>query len=228
MAGSEPKKTLQVTEKQGVSRERQLADVALDPLFGSAVVASSFGKPFSGETDFTAFYEALHDRARAIRDNKLGSLEDMLTAQAAALNAIFLELARRSGANMGEYIQAAETYMRLALKAQAQCRATLETLANIKNPPVIYARQANIANGPQQVNNGILGTPPASNQASPPNELLETEHGKRLDPGTAGATIGSDPALEAVGAIDGAADSKRQGKRQPQRRQGGKATGTQD
>jgi len=225
MAGSKPKGTLKVTEKQGVSRERQLADVALDPLFGSAVIASSFGKPFSGETDFTAFYEALHDRARAIRDNKLGSAEDMLTAQAAALNAIFLELARRSGVNMGEYIQAAETYMRLALKAQAQCRATLETLANIKNPPVIYARQANIANGPQQVNNGMLGTSPASNQPSPPNELLETEHGKRLEPGAPGAAIGSDPALEPLGTIDGSTDCGRKGECQPKRRQGRKAAG---
>jgi len=218
MAGSKPKGTLQVTEKQGVSPERQLADVALDPLFGSAVIASSFGKQFSGETNFTAFYEALHDRARAIRGNKMDSAEDMLTAQAAALNAIFLELARRSGANMGEYIQAAETYMRLALKAQAQCRATLETLANIKNPPVVYARQANIANGPQQVNNGAAA-PRGCDPLNRPNELLETENGKRLDPGTAGAAIGGDPALDTVGASDRTPDDGRQGKSQPQRRQ---------
>jgi len=44
--------------------------------------------------------------------------------------------------------------MRLALRAQSQCRATLETLAVIKNPTTVaYVRQANIANGPQQVNN---------------------------------------------------------------------------
>ena len=208
MAGSKPAGTLQIEEKPGVSKERQLADLALDPLFGAAVIASSFGKPVAGETDFTALYVALHDRAKAIRGNKLGSAEDMLTAQAAALNAMFLEMARRSGANMGEYMQAAETYMRLALKAQAQCRATLETLANIKNPPVVYARQANIANGPQQVNNGVSASR-ASNQASPPNELLETGHGKRLDPRTTGAAISGDPALEAVGAIDGAADARR-------------------
>ena len=226
MAGSKPASTLQVTEKPGVSKERQLADLALDPLFGSAVVASSFGKPISGENDITSLYEALHDRARAIRGNKLGSAEDMLTAQAAALNAMFLELARRSGANMGEYIQAAETYMRLALKAQAQCRATLETLANIKNPPVVYARQANIANGPQQVNNGV-GASYASNPASPPNELLETEHGKRLEPGTAGAAISGDTVLEALGEIDRATDDRGQGARQPQRRQGRKAAGSQ-
>ncbi len=102
---------------------------------------------------------------------------------------------------MGEYIQAAETYMRLALKAQAQCRATLEALATIKSPPVVYARQANIAAGPQQVNNGVSSLC-ASEPASPPNELLETEHGERLEPGAAGTAGGRDPALAAVGTGD--------------------------
>lgn len=218
--------TIQITSEPGVSKDRQLADVALDPLATGAALARTFSKGLFGATDLGATYEALQDRARAIRSNKLGSAEDMLTGQAAALNAIFIELARRSGANMGEYIQAAEAYMRLALKAQAQCRATLETLATIKNPPVVYARQANIANGPQQVNNSAA-TPRASNPASPPNELLETEHGKWLEPGTAGAAIGGDPTLEAVGAIDGTTDDGRQGTRQPQRRQGRKTAGAQ-
>jgi hypothetical protein len=43
--------------------------------------------------------------------------------------------------------------MRLALKAQGQCRATLETLAVLKNPPTVFAKQANIAAGAQQVTN---------------------------------------------------------------------------
>lgn len=226
MVGTKPEGTLQVTERKDVTRERQLADIALDPLFGGAALSTTFTKGTFGATDLTATYEGLIDRAKAVRGNKLGSAEDMLTAQAAALNAMFLELARRSGANMGEYIQAAETYMRLALKAQAQCRATLETLANIKNPPVVYARQANITNGPQQVNNGAAATR-ASDSTSLQNELLETEHGKRLEPGTAGATIGSDPALEALGAIDGTANGGWQSARQPQRRQGRKAASTQ-
>lgn len=78
---------------------------------------------------------------------------------------------------MGEYLDAAETYMHLGLKAQSQCRATLETLAKIKNPaPVTFVRQANVAHGPQQVNNAPQ---PATGEASraresetPPNELL--------------------------------------------------------
>jgi hypothetical protein len=38
--------------------------------------------------------------------------------------------------------------MRLALKAQSQCRATLETLALINNVPVVFARQANVSRNP--------------------------------------------------------------------------------
>jgi hypothetical protein len=87
----------------------------------------------------------------------------MLTAQAHTLDAIFGNCARRAAANMGEYMHAAELYLRLALKAQSQCRATLETLAAIKNPaPVAFVRQANISAGPQQVNNGTASTPDAS------------------------------------------------------------------
>jgi hypothetical protein len=76
--------------------------------------------------------------------------------QVTALNVMFGELSRRAAANMGEYLQTSELYLRMAFKAQNQCRMTLETLSNIKNPPVVYAKQANIANGPQQVNNGII------------------------------------------------------------------------
>jgi hypothetical protein len=117
----------------------------------------------------------------------------MLVGQAHSLDAIFTELARRSAANMGEYIEASEKYMRLALKAQAQCRATIETLAALKNPPVVIARQANISAGPQQVNNG---TPPRAEVSSnQPNELLEHSHEQRLDPIAAGTAGRGDPQM---------------------------------
>ena len=41
---------------------------------------------------------------------------------------------------MGEHIGAMETYARLAMKAQSQCRSTIETLAEMKNPPVVGNR----------------------------------------------------------------------------------------
>jgi hypothetical protein len=43
----------------------------------------------------------------------------MLTAQAQTLDAIYANLALRSAMNLGEYLNAAVTYMRLALEAPA-------------------------------------------------------------------------------------------------------------
>ncbi len=78
--------------------------------------------------------------------------------------------------------------MRLTLKAQNQYRMTLETLAAIKNPPVVFARQANInqGNGNPQLNNGrpapdnLNKTRPhthAGKNENQQNELLEVEYG---------------------------------------------------
>jgi len=64
--------------------------------------------------------------------------------------------------------------LRLAFKTQTQCRATLETLSALKNPPVVYARQTNFANGPHQLNNG-QATHAGENQIQP-NELSGATH----------------------------------------------------
>jgi hypothetical protein len=89
--------------------------------------------------------------------------------------------------------------MRVALKAQAQCRATLETLAAIKNPPLVYAKQANVTTGPQQINNGTMRT--GENQIQP-SKLLEAEHGNYLDTGAQTAPARVDSDLETVGAVN--------------------------
>lgn len=122
--------------------------------------------------------------------------EAMLLSQAHTLDELFNNLARR--ARNQDQLKQYETFLRLALKAQGQCRSTLETLAAIKNPPVIYANQANISNGHQQINNGV----PASHAGeikNQPNELLEAQHGSTaLDSRTTSATIGKDQAMATV------------------------------
>lgn len=201
---------LRVTDDGKASKERRLAEVGLDPAASAAMTVRTFSRNTFGELGVTELFEAIRADADRIKAGDLSGPEAMLAGQAASLNAIFVELARRSALNMGEYLNAAERYMRLALKAQAQCRATLETLAAIKNPPVVYARQANIAAGPQQVNNDMMPADaampsPARADASEsvPNKLLEAEHG--LDLGTPGTAGGGDPSLAAVGTLDGAA-----------------------
>jgi hypothetical protein len=97
-----------------------------------------------------------------------------------------------------------EAYMRMALKAQSNCRATIETLAAIKNPSVVFARQANIAQGPQQVNNAMMPAPRAGagKTEKRQNELSGGSNELLPDLRTPGAAIGSDPAMAAVAAFD--------------------------
>jgi hypothetical protein len=88
--------------------------------------------------------------------------------------------------------------MRLALKAQSQCRATLETLVNIKNPrPVAFVQQANIANGPQRVNNMAVHAR-VENAEIRKDKLLEGPHGERLDTRAASPTIAANQDVAAV------------------------------
>jgi seryl-tRNA(Sec) selenium transferase len=64
---------------------------------------------------------------------------------------MFTELARRAALNMGEYINAAERYGRLALKAQSNCRATLETLAKLHQPREKIVKHVHVNEGGQAI-----------------------------------------------------------------------------
>ena len=153
--------------------------------------------------EVNALTRELAAQVAAVNGGDLTRAEGMLIAQAHTLDALFNNLARR--AHGQEYLRQYETYLRLALKAQSQCRATLETLAIVRNPPsVAFVRQANIAHGPQQVNNGVSAEAKASHARETENlqnKLLEARHGERLDTGTAGAASGADPQLATVGKI---------------------------
>lgn len=186
-------------------RSEALARMATRPSVNAAAVMVSYGKPLGiAEDDIGALMDRLADDVKDVWAGDMKRAEAMLFGQAHALQAIFMNLARRATAQ--EYMKNWEAYLRMAMKAQNQCRMTLETLATIKNPPVVFARQANINNGgQQQVNNGA----PASRQApahaannqAAPNGLLEQQHGEWLDTGTAGTAGCADPHLAPVGAV---------------------------
>lgn len=190
---------LEIVKQPGQEPLAIKARNVIGPTVKGAITTNAFCKVF-GEIDLQAMVDELGEQCKRVRDGDLARAESLLTTQAHTLDAIFNELARRAALNMGEHIIATDRYLRLALKAQSQCRATLETLAAIKNPPVIYAKQANISNGPQQVNNGIV-TPAHGETTIGQNKLLEQQHGQWLDTGTQSATIGANKELETMGAI---------------------------
>ncbi len=185
-----------------------IARTILRPTVQAAETLQEYGKRY-GNLDLSGLIDALTAQTKAATDGDLGRGEAMLAAQAHVLDAVFNNLARR--ANNAEYMNNFDCFLKLALRAQSQCRATWETLATMKNPPVMgYVRQANIAHGPQQVNNAAA----AAGDPSRPREntdmqskLLEENSGERLDIGAAGAAGRANPAMAPLGKVDRTKDA---------------------
>ena len=122
---------------------------------------------------------------------------------------MFYDLAR--SAKRQSNLTQIQTLTVLALKAQSQCRATLQTLSDVKHPKqATFINQANIA-GQQQVNNGVLpNETPRAREEKPvqSNELLKDTRNDTeiigMDSGTTRSASGADSQLEAVGALNGA------------------------
>jgi hypothetical protein len=199
------------TTENKLKEARFRAQTATHPSVNAALVIEKFGDHF-GDLDVAALAVHLKDAMNDISKNDLSSCEAMLYSQAQALQMIFVSAALQVPDQ--NWFSNSEAYLPMALKAQSQCRATLETLAQIKNPqPVAFVGQANIAHGPQQVNNGMMpaGEPRAGagKTEKPQNELLEEKPHERLDTGTTGAAVGADTHLAAVGENDRTEDAAR-------------------
>ena len=122
----------------------------------------------------------LQKAGNEVVNGNLSRLERMLTSQAIALDTIFNRLALKAANS--EYMNNYEGFMRLAFKAQAQARSTVEALAMLKHPQP-YISQTNIGQvGHNQVNNAYAIT--SSNTDIPmatvaedlniaPNKLLD-------------------------------------------------------
>jgi len=191
---------LNITRRPNETDSQALARVTLDPIATAAATIVQFDPICGDSADFMDLIGELEQSVEETLDqDRLDHAQTMLAAQARVLNGIFHALASRAATNMGEYIDAVDTYLKLALRAQSQCRATLETLSEIRNPKIAsVVKQANIAGGHQQVNNY------AGDTENQPNELLESEKHERLDFGASAASGRADQAVEAVGEVDGA------------------------
>ncbi len=216
---SDPGNQLQFDGRKNEPPAATLARIRLWPSVLASRTLREWGKSqVAGEFDCQAVVAELEKQALAASANDLTRVESMLTIQAHTLDSIFNALAQRSALNLGEYPEAMERYMRLALRAQAQCRATIESLAEIKNPkPVAFVHQANIAGGHQQVNNGLA----RGGELNPTSKVLESDVGKRLEQSSKGETICGDISLAAVGTGDGTEVPRGKGARgaeQPEKR----------
>jgi len=188
---------------------RNMAALICGPDFAAyrVIYAAEGQQPFVKDVDVPILMKHLRDQAGAVQGGNMTHAEAMLTNQATALQSLFARLVERGMCQTT--IPILESFMKLALRSQNQCRATLETLATIKNPPVVYARQANFANGPQQINNG-KEAPRAREDKIEQTQLLEEIPNERLDFGTTKTAGGTNQELATVGKIDRSTD--REGK----------------
>lgn len=202
---------LEIAESDsGEVMARKFAALATSPeLAAYRVINGAERKSGLGDQiDVPTLLGAMRDQAVTVNNGDLRQAEAMLINQATALQTLFARLAERGMSC--DAIQAFEANMRMALRAQSQCRATLETLALIKNPrQVAFVKQANIANGPQQVNNGI--EPEASRARENENQQSkQSEANHELLPDTrASALTGAiDPQMETLGEIHRAENAR--------------------
>jgi len=195
-----------IAEDWGLTKGRTDSQMIAALSTRSALTATTY-KAFAGGGEALQVTDLMGELRKAgeeVAGGDMTRVEKMLVHQALTLDAIFNNMAQRSSRQ--DSFKGIEVLMRLALKAQAQARSTAEALALLKNP-MPYIRQANITNGPQQVNNGAKPEQYAQAHASAgdfqtaPNKLLEADH-ERLDIGAPQAAGRADQKLEAVGAVN--------------------------
>lgn len=145
---------LQLEKRADEKIGRTLARITLDPQTRNANLAMSFGSQMFGDQlkpDIAESSAVLAEEIQLAMKGDLSLASRIYTSQAISLDTLFTELARRSGNNMGQYPDAADRYMRQALKAQAACRSTLEALARLHQPREQTVKHVHVNDGGQAV-----------------------------------------------------------------------------
>lgn len=176
------------------------ANIATSAPANAAAILTAFGALF-GAQETVSLMGAVEALVAKVQDGDMSVVEQMLLSQAVALQGMFTNLTFRAATQTNPRLL--QTQLWLALRAQSQARATLETLIHLKQPSSpTYIGQANIA-GQQQVNNSIataVGAP--GHIGFDQNRRLEAHYEQRLVPGATPASGRDDPILATVDEIN--------------------------
>jgi hypothetical protein len=157
MSNEKQRKPIQLELRDGEDPSERVARMMLAPYVRHGQVFSqTFSNQFETSTELpvpdTADYaNAIKSKSDAAAAGELEIASRMLMAQAITLDGLFTELARRSVLNLSQHYEAAETYMRQALKAQSGSRQTLEALARLHQPREQTVRHVHVNEGGQAI-----------------------------------------------------------------------------
>ena len=156
-----------------------------------------------------------------VRGGDMADMEALLVGQALTLQAMFTKYGGLINANTNN-LKACQAVFNMAMKAQAQSRATVQALVELKYPKsVVITKQANISHGHQQVNNGVDGggfdtstraRTHAGKIQNEPNELYRSidndTTGERMDSRAQGTHGRTDKDMETVATQHGRKNSR--------------------
>lgn len=211
--------TITAPKVEGKSSEYAVARTSLEPELRHAALATNASADlFKGDAaGLPNMAEALSDMAGEAASQDMTGVGRVLTAQALSLDALFTQMVRRAHAAIDHYPDATERYMRLAFKAQAQSRATLEALVKLHQPREQTVRHIHVGPDGQAVfienlhgglGNARFDDRPHAQSASGPSLLSHDTCGNGLPiPGSEGP----EPLPHARGSA-----RKRRPNRQPQ------------
>ena len=193
-------KQIETAKQNEQTDNERYAKISLTASTMSAVLTDAFTKKLFPSSDIVDVANVLSKKISDIQDGDMKPIEAMLIAQAQALQTMFVSLGREAVAKtqLNQYT----AFMNLALKAQSQSRATIQALIELKYPKqATFVKQANIAHGHQQVNNGTNTHihAHAKENTNQPNKLLEVNNGSTtMDTRAMQTTIPQDKAMATV------------------------------
>ena len=145
--------------------------------------------------------DGVEETLAKVKSRNLEDLEAILVNQVYVLNGLFNQLVIQGQASLTEPAVVRslpnhpKTMLNVALKAQTQCRATVQTINELKNPKKTTFIKNQLNNVKMELEERI-------------EQLEETEHGsKKLDRRTEATTISVNPEVEAVEVIDRSKDT---------------------
>ncbi|MEO9469209.1 hypothetical protein [Parasphingorhabdus sp.] len=147
--------TLTLKKVEGVSDEYLAANSVHSPIPRNASIArdlaaETFGSGKDG-LEFDQSVQVVRDNCDAVKNGDLSNMKETLVAQAMTLDAVFVEMSRRGMMNMGQHMTATDKYFKLALKAQSQCRTTIEALERINRGGEQVVRHVHVNEGGQAI-----------------------------------------------------------------------------
>ena len=201
-------RVIQHPMKEGANLAQVATEYILDPKTLGAIVVDGNASSVASQVDMEFAREVIGAGIEEIKKGDLSKLEEMLYSQAVALNMMFSNLSMRAAIQTNVDIRSSLT--NLALKSQNQSRNTIQTLINLKQPnqTAFIKQQTNVANGHQQINNGVA-QPSPEKFSNVGNELLEEKNGEWLDRGTKAEAERVNTELEAMGKVHRGQNSKR-------------------